>query len=361
MIDEQFHIPKVSINQWNAEKYLTIDVRSPLEFEESSLPNAVNVPIFNNEERVKVGTAYKQLGKAVAIKLGLAIYSKKITEIFDTILKLKEQHPNEKVVIVCARGGMRSSTIASTLNMLGMHCYQLDGGFRSYRKLIMDKLENYSAFIKRFFIVSGNTGTRKTVVLQRLKQEGYPIIDLEGLAAHRGSAFGGIGLKARTQKQFDALLVEELEIHQNSPYIIIESESKRIGNIIVPDFIIHGKKAGINIELLHPLEQRVQHLIETYQPNKYGQEVFEAFLAIKKRMQVDIANEIEVLLKTQQYERAFEMLLTTYYDPQYNHASLHYHQINHQIQFTDVNEAVEGVKNVIAKYEYQFSTCEGMA
>lgn len=360
MVHEQFNIPKISIFQWDPEKYLTIDVRAPLEFAEASLPKAINVPIFQNEERKKVGTVYKQLGKEEAIKLGLTIFSKKLPEMFETILQLKDQHHKKRIVIVCARGGMRSSSITSTLNTLGIHCYQLDGGLRSYRKLIVDKLKSHSNLSKRFYVVSGNTGTRKTDVLQRLKLEGYPVLDLEGLAGHRGSAFGGIGLKARSQKEFEALLVEELECYQDSPYFIIESESKRIGNIIVPDFIINGKKTGVRIELLYPLANRVRHLLQTYQPDKYENEIFDAFKVIKKRMQAHIGNEIENLLKVKQYEKAFEMLLTTYYDPQYGYASIQYDQEIEQLSFTEIFEAVDGVKKVIAKYEYQLNEGGGM-
>jgi tRNA 2-selenouridine synthase len=360
MVDDEFKIPKISIFQWNEENCLTIDVRSPIEFNEASLPKAINMPIFNNEERAKVGAVYKQQGKAEAVKLGLTIYSKKIPELFNTILKLKEQHPKEKIVIVCARGGMRSNSITSTLNMLGIHCYQLTGGFRAYRSLILAKLEAFSKMVKKIYVISGNTGTKKTAVLQRLKAEGYPVIDLEGMAGHRGSAFGGIGLKARSQKLFEALLVEQLESYQTSSYLIIESESKRIGNVIVPDFIIEGKKAGIHIELLLPLQDRVQHLLETYQPEKFGKEIFEAFMAIKKRMQGHIGNEIEEHLQNKQYEKAFEMLLTTYYDPQYSYATLQYHQRIEQIHFTKIQEAVEGIKDVINKYECRLNDYQGM-
>ncbi|MFN7250731.1 MAG: tRNA 2-selenouridine(34) synthase MnmH [Anaerobacillus sp.] len=351
MVDDEFKIPKLSIFQWNEENCLTIDVRSPLEFNEASLPKAINMPIFDNEERAKVGTVYKQQGKTEAVKLGLKIFSKKVPELFNTILMMKEQHPNERIVIFCARGGMRSSSITSTLNMLGIHCYQLSGGFRAYRSLILDKLENFSKMSKKIYVISGNTGTKKTAVLQCLKVEGYPVIDLEGMAGHRGSAFGGIGLKASSQKQFEALLVEELEQYQSSPYLIIESESKRIGNVIVPDFIIEGKKGGIHIELLLPLQDRIQHLIETYQPEKFEKEIIEAFMAIKKRMQRHIGEEIQGLLQHKEYEKAFEMLLTTYYDPQYSYATLQYHQRIKQIHFTKIQEAVEEIKNVINQYE----------
>lgn len=360
MVSDEYKIPKLSIFQWNSEKCLTIDVRSPQEFNEASFPKAINVPIFNNEERVKVGTTYKQVGKVEAVKLGLSIYSKKIPDIFETIIKLKEQHPKKKIVIVCARGGMRSQSITSTLNMLGIHCYQLDGGFRTYRSLIVDKLNEYANVEKRFFIVSGNTGSKKTIILQKLKHDGYPVLDLEDMAGHRGSAFGGIGLEVRSQKKFEALLVEELEFYQDSPYFIIESESKRIGNIIVPDFIINGKKTGINIELVHPLQDRVQHIIETYQPSKYGKEILEAFMVIKKRMSTPIGTEIHNLLLNKQYDLAFELLLKNYYDPQYVHASLQNEQLHHQLKFTQITEAVEGVKKVIAHYEYQLNNIEGM-
>ncbi len=353
VIDDQYKIPKLAITQWNTDNYKTIDVRSPKEFTEFALPNSVNIPIFNNQEREKVGTVYKRNGKDEAIKLGLKLFSEKIPFFYEAILKLKEEVPNKELVVVCARGGLRSSSLVSTLNMVGIHSFQLQGGIRSYREFIVAKLQKYTSRKKRFHVISGNTGTKKTAALHCLKREGYPVIDLEDLAGHRGSAFGKIGMKAKSQKQFEALLVNELERFDTSAYFIIEAESKRIGNIVLPDFILSGKKSGVRIELEAPLEERVNHLLETYQPAKHHQEILEAFQIIKKRMQGHIGIEIEQLLLTEDYETAFEMLLTNYYDPKYTYTALQKTQITHHLTVTNLSETIEEIKNIISSSEIQ--------
>ncbi|WP_161568290.1 tRNA 2-selenouridine(34) synthase MnmH [Anaerobacillus alkaliphilus] len=348
MYDNQFQIPKVDVLSWDPNKYVTVDVRSPGEYQEFSMPSSINLPIFDNDERSKVGTVYKQMGKEEAIRLGLDFFSKKIQGIFDLILNLRSSYSTKRIVIVCARGGMRSNSVVSTLNMLGIDCLQLDGGIRAYRENITTRLQTHAERLKFYYVLSGNTGTKKTDVLRRLKLEGYPVIDLEDLASHRGSAFGGIGLKSRSQKEFELLLVGELDRYYHSPYLLIESESKRIGNIVVPDFIMAGKRKGVRIELEYPFMERVQHLLETYQPNNNQNRIIEAFLIIKKRMQKHVGNEIHDLLLKRDYEKAFVMLLTHYYDPRYDHSMRQEHQEIVHVNFTDIYDAVAKVKQVIA-------------
>lgn len=348
---QEFSIPKLSVANLDTDSDVIIDVRSPKEFEEFSFPLSVNVAIFDNDERAKIGTIYTKESREAAIKEGLVSLSSKLPQIHETILKLKKQFPQKKLVITCARGGMRSSSAVSMLNMLGVHCYQLEGGIRSYRESIVEYLESYTKVGKRVYVVSGNTGTRKTEILKILKEEGYPVLDFEGLARHRGSVFGGIGLKARTQKQFEALLVEELERYKTFPYYIMESESKRVGNITIPNYFMVGKENGIRIELEYPFKKRVEHLLETYEPNINHDKIVEAFQKIKKRFQGHIANEIEDFFSNQQYDKAFSLLLTNYYDPMYSHATNSYNQQYSLINYTHIDEAVNGVKKAILENE----------
>lgn len=350
-MEQEFLIPKLAVSDLNFATHIIIDVRSPIEFEKFSIPESVNVDIFNNEERAKVGTIYKQQSREAAVKVGLVLFGKKLPDIYETVLKLKEQFPEKSVVVTCARGGMRSSSVVSTLNMLGVHCYQLVGGMRSHRDFIVEKLDNLTKKAKKFFVVSGNTGTRKTEILQILKEEGFPVLDFEGLAAHRGSVFGGIGLKPHAQKQFEALLVEELVRYERFPYYIIEAESKRVGNIVVPDYFMSGKENGTIIELKYPFTNRIEHLLETYQPKENHDKVVEAFQKIKKRFQGHVAIEIEDFLATGQYDKAFSQLLTYYYDPMYAHANNSYHGPYHLMEYTRIEEAVNGVKAVILENE----------
>lgn len=350
-MEQEFSIPKLSVSNLNFDSDVIIDVRSPKEFEEFSFPISVNIAIFNNDERAKIGTIYTQVSREAAIKEGLVSLSDKLPRIHETVFNLKKQFPGKKLVITCARGGMRSSSVVSMLNMLGIHCYQLEGGIRSYRESTVESLESYTKIEKRVYIVSGNTGTRKTEILKILKKEGYPVLDFEGLARHRGSVFGGIGLKARSQKQFEALLVEELERYKDFPYYIMESESKRVGNITIPNYFMIGKENGIRIELEYPMEKRIDHLLETYQPKLNHEELVAAFQKIKKRFQGHIANEIEDFFSNQQYDKAFSLLLTHYYDPMYTHATSGYNQQYSLINFTHIDEAVNGIKDAINENE----------
>lgn len=350
-MDKLFSIPKMTILEWNPNKQIVIDVRSPKEFEEFSFPDSYNIPVFSNDERAVVGTVYKQKGKNEAIKLGLELFSSKIPDLYNAVIQLKNQFPDREIAVTCARGGMRSSSFVSLLNMLGCHSYQLQRGIRSYREFVVDKLMKLTSIPKRFYIVSGNTGTKKTDILLQLKSEGYPVIDLEGLAGHRGSVFGEIGLKARTQKEFEALLVMELQRYKTSPFFIIESESKRIGNIILPAYIINGKEAGTTIELDYPFNDRVEYLLHTYNPSQHHDKFIEAFRIIQKRMQGHIGKEIEEHFHKQNYKEAFGLLLLHYYDPMYKHAASKYQNSSYKIKFTEDHEAIDGVKKIIQECE----------
>lgn len=346
-MNKTFLIPSQSISELNLENTILIDVRSPIEFKDFSIPSSINIPVFTDQERMQVGRLYKQEGKEKAIKTGLSIFSLKIPRIFEQIDELQKEFPSKEIVVVCARGGMRSRSLVTILNTLGLVSYQLEGGIRSYRTQVTEIMAQFSLKPKLFYVISGNTGTRKTDVLQRLKLEGYPVIDLEGLCGHRGSVVGDIGQNPCSQKQFEARLVSELQRYQDSPFYVIESESKRIGNVIIPDFIMDGKKTGITIELQYPLHKRVEHLLETYDPLKNHERIKEAFFVIKKRLQGHIGMEIENAINEQNYSHAFELLLCHYYDPMYHHAFSKYQPVKYKVQFEELYEAVSGVKETI--------------
>ncbi len=348
MLAEQYKIPKLGATTWDPRQFITIDVRSPKEYQEFAMPSSINIPIFTDEERAKVGTVYKQIGKQQAVRMGLSIFSTKITTIFDFVTTILNENPTKQLVITCARGGMRSSSIVSTLNMLGIYCLQLDGGIKAYRESITNRLQVHAERQKTYVTLSGHTGTKKTEVLRRLKLEGYPVIDLEDLAGHRGSAFGAIGLESKSQKKFEELLVYELDRYNHSPYLLIEAESKRIGNVIVPDFIMSGKNKGVRIELVYPFIDRVNHILDTYQPEQNHEKVIEAFLIIKKRMQKHIGHEIHDLLLNKEYEKAFAMLLIHYYDPRYDYSMQQENQEIIHVCFTDITDATSKVKQVVA-------------
>ena len=189
-----------------------IDVRSSGEFEQDHILEAVNFPILTNEERHIVGTIYKQVSQQKAITEGMKFYEQKIPE----LKKFVQQFENKTLIVYCWRGGMRSKIIATLFGSLGYKTFQLKDGYKAYRKVILDQLTNFKLKPK-VYVLYGLTCSGKTALLQKLPNS----IDLEGLAQHRGSLYGAIGLKPRTQKMFDNLLLRQLEEFNSEKYIFI--------------------------------------------------------------------------------------------------------------------------------------------
>jgi tRNA 2-selenouridine synthase len=321
---------------------ITIDVRSPSEFEDATIPDSLNIPLFNDEERAEIGTLYKQISVQAAQERGLEIVSAKLP----AFIKQFSQIPGNKAVF-CWRGGMRSKTTATVLSLMGIFAYRLSGGYRAYRQGIIKTLDELSV-TPPAFVIHGNTGSGKTAILRILKQRGYPVLDFEAMAGHRGSVFGNIGLKAYNQKIFDALLVDELISHEQSPFLLFEAESKRIGKVVLPDQLVQKKEEGHQIWLEFPLETRVQHILDDYRPWEHQEQCLKSFLQIKSRIHTPIASEIEQCLKEGKFNRAVELLLVYYYDQRYAHTSTSYHSENRSVvKANSVDEAVEMVEQLI--------------
>lgn len=334
------NVKTISLEALSYEEDIFIDVRSPAEFEEYRLPHAINLPLFSNQERARVGTAYKQKSREEAIELGLSIYAPKWPVFFQKLKELQLAMPNKRMVIYCWRGGMRSRTIAGTLGLVGIECYQLEGGIRSFRRSVQENLASEALKKRDFLVIAGHTGTRKTEILHVLMEKGHPVLDLEGLAGHRGSVFGHIGVQPKSQKQFEYELITRLQELSDSPYVIIEAESKRIGHIVLPDFIIEGKKKGRRVELSYPFWSRVEHIYDTYQPHKYGEQIEEAIEKIRKHLSHDLNLELAHLREKRDYKLIFARLLEHYYDPKYAHAFSRYSTDAVVIDFEELDTAV---------------------
>lgn len=204
-----------------------IDVRTPLEFAEDHIGGAVNIPVLSNDERALVGTIYKKESSEKAVDLGIDFFSKRLPEISTTLRKFA----GKKIIAYCWRGGMRSRAFVSFLHSLNFDIVQLDGGYKSFRAVVREGL--YSFEIKNKLItIYGMTGSGKTEIINKLYPES---IDLEGLAQHRSSLFGHVGLNPRSQKVFEHLLYDELIRVEGMPYVFVEGESRRIGNVNIPE------------------------------------------------------------------------------------------------------------------------------
>jgi tRNA 2-selenouridine synthase len=252
---------------------LIIDVRSPAEFNHAHIPRAINIPLFSNEERKIVGTTYKQASKEQAIKVALDLFGPKMRAMVEEVEKLmcgnqpllkddSMQFQNDNSVYVyCWRGGMRSGAVSWLLALYGFTVYILSGGYKSYRNHVL----NTFARTFSFRVLGGFTGSGKTEVLKELKQKYNPVIDLEELANHKGSAFGNINMPPQpSQEMFENLLAEALNNLGNTKEIWVEDESQRIGNLNIPPLLWQTLRSSPIIFLDISFEERLNHILEEY-------------------------------------------------------------------------------------------------
>ncbi len=315
-----------------AKSQLVLDVRSPGEYHHAHISTAFNLPLFTDEERKVVGTSYKQQSRQQAIKIGLDYFGVKMKGMVEMveqlIAKRKKDAAKVKVntedlpidnclLIHCWRGGMRSAAIAWLLDLYGFKVYTLTGGYTAYRKWVRDQFE------KEYLlnVLGGYTGSGKTLLLQDLAKQDFPIIDLEAIAEHKGSAFGGLDNKPQpTQEMFENLLAEKLSCIPAASTIWIEDESQRIGNLQVPMPFWDSMRISPLYFMEVPFEERLNYLTAEY--GKFEKEkLVNAVIRIQKRLGgLDTKLAINFLLEDN-YRECFSILLK-YYDKFYN-KSLH--------------------------------------
>jgi tRNA 2-selenouridine synthase len=298
---------------------LILDVRSPSEYAHAHLPEAINLPLFTDDERKIVGTAYKQVSKQKAIKIGLDFYGPKMRQMVEEVealLRLPLNSPTpeapKKVLVHCWRGGMRSGGVAWLLDLYGFEVYQLAGGYKAYRNWVLSQFEKPYLF----HIIGGNTGSAKTPLLKAIGEKGKQMIDLEALAIHKGSALGGIGQDPQpSQEMFENKLAEILSIQNLSKVIFLEDESQRIGRINIPASIW---KKMLESDLSYfeiPFEERLRYLVATYGELPLN-ELHQAILRIQKRLGgLETKNTLQFLAEGQ-LSACFGILLR-YYDKWY--------------------------------------------
>ncbi len=308
-------ITEINIEELKALDHpILVDVRSEGEFAEATIPGSVNLPLFNNAERVEVGTTYTQATPSLARELGLRIVSPKLPDLVKKIEELSKEGP---LVLFCWRGGMRSKSLAAVVDLMGVSIYRLQGGYKAYRTQVLEFFEN--KFPVQVVVLRGNTGVGKTEFLKKLRLEGYPAIDLENLANNRGSVFGAMGLGSPpSQKKFEGLLYEELAALGNFPYIIVECESKRIGRVTLPTSFFTAMQEGIQILHYDSLENRIERLLKEYTavPNAL-QEIGTALERLIKTLGHVKVQELRTLLNEGCLDVFTERLLVEYYDKLY--------------------------------------------
>jgi tRNA 2-selenouridine synthase len=287
-----------------------IDVRSPGEFAKGHIPNANNIDLFTDEERAIVGTAYKKESKERAIEIGYEFVKPKLN---DFITKSTEIAPEKEVVVHCWRGGMRSNAFANHLIENGFSkVYVIEKGYKAFRNYVLQYFEKPF----NLKVLGGYTGTGKTEILHFLEKKGQQVIDLEGLANHRGSAFGGIDLPPQpTTEQFENNLFLKLQSLNPKLPIWVEDESKMIGNISIPN-LFYFKMCDMPVYFLDvPLEKRIQHLVDIY-ANLNQDKLADAITRITKRLGYDNAKFALEELERRNYYKVVEIALL-YYDKYY--------------------------------------------
>ena len=318
----------MSINKVNIEDFLLLsrqhpvfDARSPGEYLHAHIPSAISLPLFSDEERAVVGTAYKQQSRKKAIKLGLDFFGlkmkKMVEEVEDYFSTIKQPQDGQIVLIHCWRGGMRSEAVAWLLDLYGFKVYTLAGGYKSYRNWVMKQFDKEY----QINILGGYTGSGKTIVLEALHRTGHSVIDLEGLANHKGSAFGALGEKPQPgQEMFENLLAYKLFQQQSTESaaqqgIWLEDESQRIGIVNIPHPVWNRMRSSPIFFLDINFEIRLDYLVAQY--GKYEREkLMDSIMRIQKRLGgLETKNAVSSLSENNIAD-CFRILLH-YYDKQY--------------------------------------------
>ena len=304
-----------------APQAVVLDVRSPGEYNHAHMPGAISLPLFTDEERKVVGTAYKQQSREMAIKIGLDFFGLKMRGIVEKTESLceakKSLNTEEKnkipVLVHCWRGGMRSGGIAWLLDLYGFNVFTLSGGYKRFRNYVLNSFSlplNYN-------VLGGYTGSGKTEILHELHKKGNPVVDLESLANHKGSAFGAIGQpECPTQEMFENLLATAIrKFSDNEAPIWIEDESQRIGQINLPPGFWNALKKSPVYFLDIPFGKRLAH-IESEYGKLEKEKMVNAIIRIQKRLGgLETKTAINFLLEDNVKE-CFRILLK-YYDKLY--------------------------------------------
>ena len=238
-----------------------IDVRSPAEYSEDHIPGAISLPVLSDAERARVGTIYTQQARFEARKIGAALVARNAAAHLEGPLKGKDG--GWRPLVYCWRGGQRSESFATILSQVGWRADTINGGYRSYRRLVVAMLYE-KQLAHRLILLGGNTGTAKTELLRRAAARGVQIIDLEAMAAHRGSLFGAVPEAQPAQKAFESGLAHALTLLDAERPVLAEAESSKIGELLIPPSLWAAMRAAPRLTVTAPLAARAGYLVRAY-------------------------------------------------------------------------------------------------
>ena len=332
--------PITSTKSWlHDDIHMIIDVRSPSEFADDHIKGAVNLPVLSDAERAEIGTLYKQVSPFEARRKGAALVSKNISHHLQTALK--DMPSQFKPLIHCWRGGQRSQSFALICAEIGWPSYILDGGYKAYRAAVMESLDqDYTDFDIR--VISGPTGSAKTRLLHHIHQQGGQILDLEGLAAHRGSLLGADPHQAQpSQRMFETNLFNALSALDLHKPVYVEAESAKIGMVQIPKMLWRNMCAAPAISLSIPVESRITYLLEDYKHLFETPEIFETLIyGMQNRHSHKITTRWRDALHQKDWLQLAGLLLEDHYDPAYYQSANRHNRPNvWQLDLVDCSEA----------------------
>ena len=293
-----------------------IDARSEGEYFEDHLPGAVNWPSLHDDERKLVGTQYKQISAFEAKKLGAALVAKNIAAHIerDVLAKPREWQP----LVYCWRGGKRSGSLALILDQIGFKVTLIDGGYKAFRAALVRDLPQLAAR-HSYRVICGTTGSGKTRLLQALAAQGAQVLDLEALANHRSSVLGVIpGTPQPSQKAYDRLIWAALKSFDPARPVYIESESKKVGNVAIPEGLIDVMRRARCLQIVMPEDERVALLLEDYDFFVKDIEFFcERLGALTQARGKDVVHGWQARSRSGDLASVVRELLVDHYDPVY--------------------------------------------
>ncbi len=291
-----------------------IDVRSPAEFAEDHVPGAINLPALSNAERAEVGTIYVQEAPFKARKIGAALVAQNVAAHLQG--PLADKDGGWRPLVYCWRGGQRSGSVASILAQIGWRAGVVDGGYQAFRRLVYDALYE-DTLSHRVILLDGNTGTAKTDILHLLVARGVQVLDLEGLANHRGSLLGEMDGGQPSQKAFETALACAITALDVTRPVIIEAESSKIGARIIPPSLWNAMKAAPRVEIHAPLQVRARYLAEAYGDVSADRARMIKTLELLRRHRGGLVDGWLALLNAGDFEGLARALMEDHYDPTY--------------------------------------------
>jgi len=308
-----------------------VDARSPAEYAEDHIPGAVSAPALDDAERATVGTLYKQVSQFDARKLGAALLAKNIARHVETLFRGKDSH--WRPLVYCWRGGQRSGAMAHILCEIGWDAKTLEGGYRAYRRWVVQELQRLPPHF-RFVVIHGPTGSGKSRYLKNLQRSGEQVLDLEELAAHRGSVLGNLPDRPQpSQKWFESQLLAALSALDPARTVYVEGESRKIGQVQVPEALIRRMRASPCILLETDLETRVTLLLEEYrhflEDTSTLNTQLDCLVGLHGRERIA---EWKALAARGAWREFVERLLVEHYDPAYRRSSLHNFTLLHEAE-----------------------------